>query len=470
MSQDRVSDGKLYIGGEFIDAADGRTAPVLEKATGEEMGRYADAGTVDVDRAVAAAVRAQEAWAAALPDERAWVLRRAGDLIQERADEFIDVIMRETGSVRAKAAGEVAAARRKFHESAALPGTRAGDILPSFKPGKLALSQRIPLGVIGVITPWNFPVVLALRPLGPALALGNAVVMKPAELTPIAGGQMLAEVLADAGLPAGVFNLVTGDGPTAGQPLAEHPDIAMIHFTGSNEIGRLMARIAADGFKRTSLELGGDNAFVVLEDADIEAASACGAWAAFEFQGQTCISASRHIVHRAVADRYRDAVAARARRLRVGDPYREDVDLGPLISEEQRDRVHKAIVEASIAMGARVVEGARYDGLFYRPTVLDEVTPAMPAFTEEIFGPVVPITVVDSEEEALALTNSVQALVNAVYTGDVDRGFAFAERVRCGLVQVNDAMGRPTGEDDMEEFTQRRFIGVQRAPLSYPYE
>ena len=470
MSRNRPSDGKLFIAGEFVDAADGRTASVLEKATGEEIGRYADAGPADVDRAVSAAVRAQESWAAALPDERAWVLRRAADLLRGRSEEFIEIIMRETGSVRAKAAGEVAAAQRKFHESAALPGRAAGEILPPFKPGKQALSQRVPLGVVAVITPWNFPVVLGLRPLGPALALGNTVVMKPAELTPIAGGQLLAEVLADAGLPAGVFNLVTGDGPTAGQPLAEHPDVAMIHFTGSNEIGRLMARIAAEGFKRTSLELGGSNAFVVLEDADIEAASACGAWAAYEFQGQTCISASRHIVHRAVAAQYRDAVVARARRLRVGDPYRADVELGPLISEVQRDRVHKEIVEASVAMGAQVVEGGRYDGLFYRPTVLDAVTPQMPAFIEEIFGPVVPITVVDSEEEALALTNSVQALVNAVYTGDVDRGFAFAQRVKCGLVQVNDAMGRPTGEDDLEEFTQRRFIGVQRAPLDYPTE
>ena len=469
VSAQRVSDGKLFLAGEFVDALDGRTAPVLEKATGRPMGSYAVGSAADVDRAVSGAVRAQREWAAALPDDRAWVLRRAGDILERRADEFVDVIMRETGSVRAKAAGEVAAARRKFHESAALPGRTAGELLPPFKPGKTALLQRIPLGVVAVITPWNFPVVLALRPLGPALALGNAVVMKPAELTPIAGGQLLAEVLVEAGLPASVFNLVTGEGPGAGQPLAEHPDVAMIHFTGSNEVGRLMARIAADGFKRTSLELGGDNAFVVLDDADVAAASACGAWASYEFQGQTCISASRHIVHRAVAERYRDAVVARARGIRVGDPCRADVDLGPLISEEQRDRLHKGIVEASVAMGARIVEGGSYDGLFYRPTVMVDVTPDMPAFTEEIFGPVVPITVVDSEEEALELTNSRQALVNAVYTADLDRGLAFAERVTCGLVQVNDAMGRPTGEDDLDEFTRRRFIGLQRTPLSYPY-
>jgi benzaldehyde dehydrogenase (NAD) len=465
----RISDGKHYIDGQWVDSLDGATAPVLEKATGEEMGRYAAGSAADVDRAMAAAVRAQRDWAAALPDERAWVLRRAGDLVHERAEEFTDVLIRETGGVRGKAAGEAAVARNRFHVAAGLASQPVGDLLPPFKPGKTSVLQRIPLGVVAVITPWNFPVVLALRPLGPALALGNAVVMKPAELTPIAGGQMLAEVLADAGLPAGVFNLVTGEGPAVGGPLAAHPDTALIHFTGSNEVGRLIARTAAERFTRTSLELGGDNAFVVLDDADVEQAAACGAWAAFEFQGQTCITASRHIVQRAVADRYREAVVAKARRLRVGDPYRADVDLGPLISEVQRDRVHKEIVEASIAMGARLLEGGTYEGLFYRPTVLDEVTPAMPAFTEEIFGPVVPITVVDSEREALDLVNSQQGLVSAVYTGDVDRGVAFAEQVRCGLVHVNDAMGRPTGEDDLDEFTQRRYIGIQRTPLTYPY-
>jgi benzaldehyde dehydrogenase (NAD) len=230
-----------------------------------------------------------------------------------------------------------------------------------------------------------------------------------------------------------------------------------------------MARVAAERFTRTSLELGGDNAFVVLDDADVERASACGAWAAYEFQGQTCITASRHIVHRAVADRYREAVVAKARALRVGDPYREEVDLGPLISEVQRDRVHKEIVEASVAMGARLLEGGRYDGLFYRPTVLDGVTPEMPAFTEEIFGPVIPITVVDSEDEALELVNSRQGLVSAVYTGNEARGLAFAQRVHCGLVHVNDAMGRPTGEDDLDDFTRRRYIGIQHTPLDYPY-
>jgi benzaldehyde dehydrogenase (NAD) len=396
-------------------------------------------------------------------------LRRAADLMHERAEELIDCLIRETGAVRAKADGEVAAARRKLHESAGLANRMAGDILPGFKPGKLILKQRIPLGVVGVITPWNFPVVLAMRPIAPALALGNTVVLKPAELTPIAGGQLLMEIFEDAGVPPGVLNLVTGDGPDAGQPLAEHPSVALIHFTGSREIGQLMAQIAARDFRRTSLELGGDNAFVVLGDADIDAASACGAWTAYEYQGQTCITASRHIVMRSVASEYVDALTARARGITVGDPARDRVDLGPMISEEQRSRLHHRIVEPSVRMGAVIRTGGTYEGLYYQPTVLSDVTPEMPAFTEEVFGPVAPVTVVDTEEEALELTNRHHALVNAVYTADPMRGLAFAERVNSGMVHINDAGGRPTDEDDLAAFTTRRWVGMQRTPLTYPY-
>jgi len=465
----RPSDGCLYIDGVYLPAWNGATAPVLEKATGTELGRYALGTADDVDLAVGAAVRAQPDWASRLPDERAAVLHRAADVMGARAEELIECLIRETGAVRAKAEGEVGAARRKLRESAGLANRMTGDILPGFKPGKLILKHRIPLGVVGVITPWNFPVVLAMRPLAPALATGNAVVLKPAELTPIAGGQLLMEIFEEAGVPPGVLNLVTGDGPAAGAPLAAHPDVAMIHFTGSTEVGHLVAEIATRDFRRTSLELGGDNAFVVLDDADVEAASACGAWTAYEYQGQTCITASRHIVLRPVAEAYVDALVRRARGITVGDPARDKVDLGPMISETQRDRVHHQIVRPSVALGARIRTGGTYDGLYYQPTVLTDVTPDMPAFTEEIFGPVAPVTVVDSEDEALELTNRCRALVNSVYTGDLMRGYAFAERVRSGMVHVNDAGGRPTDEDDLDEFTDRRWIGVQRTGLKYPY-
>ncbi len=461
----RMSNGRHYIGGDFVVSA--READVHEKATGAKIGAYALGTSEDVRLAVASALTAQPSWAARLPAERAAVLRRMAVLLESRVDEFVTTLVRETGGVNGKARGEVAAAISRLTICASLGALSRGDIHPSPKPGKLTLLERVPLGVVGVITPWNFPLLLAMRAVAPALAVGNTVVLKPAELTPIAGGQLLAEIAAEAGIPPGVFNVVTGLGPDAGRPLAEHPDVALIHFTGSNEVGRLMASIA--GLRRTSLELGGDNAFVVLDDADVEKAATCGAFSSFDFQGQTCITSSRHLVDRSLHDAYVAALVRRAHQIVVGNPAEPGVDLGPLISAEQRDRVH-SLVTRSVDMGAEVAIGGKFDGLFYEPTVVVGVTPEMPLFTEEVFGPVAPVTAIGDEAEALALTNSCQALVNAVHTRDVMRGLAFAQRVHSKNVHVNDAGGRPTDADDvdLDEFTQRRWIGVQTADLPYP--
>lgn len=457
----RMSNGRHYIGGDFVVSAREETADVVEKATGTKIGTYALGGADDVRLAVASALSAQPAWAARLPAERAAVLRRMASLLESRVDEFVALLIQETGGVVAKARGEVAAAISRLQICASLGALSRGDVQPSPKPGKLTLLERVPLGVVGVITPWNFPLVLAMRAVAPALVAGNAVVLKPAELTPIAGGQLLAEVAAEAGVPPGVFNVVTGLGPAAGRPLAEHPDVALIHFTGSNEVGRLMASIA--GLRRTSLELGGSNAFVVLDDADAEKAATCGASSSFDFQGQTCITSSRHIVDRTLHDAYVTALVRRAGQLVVGNPALPGVDLGPLISSEQRDRVH-SLVTRSVDMGAQVVVGGKFEGLFYEPTVVVGVTPEMPLFIEEVFGPVAPVTVADDEAEALELTNSCQALVNAVHTDDLMRGLAFAQQLHSKNVHVNDAGPRPTDADDvdLDEFTRRRWIGLQR--------
>ena len=483
----RPSDGKLFIDGAFVAASSGETTPVIEKATGAEMGRCAVGTSADVERAVEAAHRAQPAWAAASYEERAGLLRRVERLVEERAAEITDIIVRETGSIGGKAGYEVHASQNELFEAAGLTSRATGEILPSANTGKLSISQRIPVGVVAVITPWNFPFILGFRAVAPALALGNTVVLKPASFTPICGGQLLAELFDAAGAPAGIFNVVTGAGDMVGEPLAAHPLVNMIHLTGSTEVGIRMAEIAAAGLKKVSLELGGNNALVILDDADIETASMIGAWSSWHYQGQTCITASRQIVMRAVADQYIEALARRARAIVVGDPASGQVGLGPMISAGQRDHAH-GLVEASVSQGATLVEGGTYDGLFYRPTVLSGVTPDMPVYTEEIFGPVAPITVVDTEEEALALVNATPyGLVNAVFTADATRGLAFAEKVRSGMVHVNDATpldeahvpfgglgmsgagGRSGGEANLEEFTERRWITVQRTPVHYPY-
>lgn len=479
--------GKLYIDGSFRDAGSGATQPVLEKATGEELGRFAAATGADVDAAVQAARKSQADWAARSYEERAGLLRRVANRLEERADEFTDMIVRETGSIGGKAQYEVHAAGNELWEASGLPSRAVAEIVPSANVGKTNIIERIPVGVVAVITPWNFPLVLAMRAVAPALALGNTVILKPASYTPMAGGTMLADLFEEAGAPAGIFNVLTGGGAEIGVPLAAHPDVDMIHFTGSSEVGIEIAEAAARNLTKVSLELGGNAAIVVLEDADIEFASMLGAWSSFHYQGQTCITASRHIVLREVADAYREALAARAQHMTVGDPASGEVSIGPVISEAQRDRAH-GIVQDSIAQGAELVEGATYEGLFYRPTVLTQVTPEMPAFRQEIFAPVAPITVVDSEEEALELTNATEyGLANAVVTSDPDRGLAFARRVHSGMIHVNDSTaldeahvpfggmgasgigGRSGGEANLEEFTQRRWISVQRTPVQYPY-
>ena len=462
-----MDKGRLYVGGVFRPAASGGSGVVEEKATGARIGTYAQGQAEDVDAAVAAARAAQPGWAALSAPERAGYLRGFAAYLQDNYEDLVALSMRETGGVRAKAEDEVGTSIRQLAISAVQATENAGDILPPYKAGKLSLSRAVPLGVLGLITPWNYPMNLAMRAVAPGLAFGNTIVLKPAELTPLIGGHVLALAAHHAGFPPGVFNVVTGDGPGAGKPLAEHPGVDMLDFTGSREVGVAIATAAAGQLRDIRLELGGSNAFVVLEDADVELAASCAMIASLEFQGQTCISASRHIVLRSVADAYVDAVTKRADALRVGDPF-DDVDLGPLISERQRDRVHREIVEPSIAQGARLVTGGTYEGLFYRPTVLADVTPEMPAFGEEIFGPVIPVTVVDTEAEAIALTNGYPMLMNSVFTADLMRGMDVAERLRAGEVHINDAHARHGAENQMPGFTRRQWIGVQRTPPTLP--
>jgi benzaldehyde dehydrogenase (NAD) len=460
-------ESRPYINGAFeAPAAD--WSPVFEKATGIQFARYSDSSAEQVDRAVVAARRAQPHWSALSAMDRSNLLRAFAAQLSGRHDELIALIVRETGGTAEKAEEELGQSINQLLNSATQVTENAGAILPPYKEGKLSLSRAVPLGVIGLIVPWNYPMSLAMRALAPGLAYGNTVVLKPAELTPIAGGQILAEAADAAGIPAGVFNVVPGDGPTTGRALSEHSDLDLIHFTGSLEVGLQIANAAAKSFRRVSTELGGDNAFVVLDDADIEQAASCAVWSALWYQGQTCITAGRHIVMRAVADAFTDAVVGRVEKLTVGDPLRDSVDLGPIISAAQRDRFHNGLVVPSIAAGATVAVGGSFDGLFYQPTVLTGVTPDMPVFTEEIFGPVMPITIVDSEEEALELVNRHRTLMNSVFSGDQLRGYEFAQRIKANEVHVNDGYARHGGEGQLDAYTNRQWIGIQRTPTRYP--
>ncbi len=464
----------------------GEPREIHEPASGRPLLTLVQSTPDDVARAAAAAAAAQPAWAATSYDERAAILRRAALIYQAHRPELGTWTQRETGAVHGKMHHEQNFAVGEINAAATMPFQPYGQLVPSVVPGRLSMLRRVPVGVIGVITPWNSPSVLGMRVVAPALAVGNAVILKPDPQTPVCGGAMFAAVFREAGLPEGLLQIVVG-GAEVGEAIVTDPNVTRVSFTGSTGAGRRVGQLAGGLLKRVSLELGGNNAFVILDDADLEAAASAGAFASFQFQGQVCFATGRHIVHRSVAADYVDLLTEKANRLRLGDPYREDVDLGPIVNERQLERV-AGIVRRSVEGGARVVAGGTHDGLFYRPTVLTDVTTEHAAWREEIFGPVAPIVVFDTDEEALALANdSEYGLTGAVYSRSISRGLAFAQRIRAGMVHVNDqtvndeatipfgGMGasgngaRFGGAANWDEFTEWQWVTVRDDPRSYPY-
>ena len=479
------SADRLFLDGEWIKGGGG-SRDVVNPSDGGTLGSTGIADTEDVDRAVQAGRAAQLSWAEAPFDDRAKVLRKAGQLLEENAAECADWLMREAGSARGKAGFEAGLVANEAHFAAALALAPTGQILRTAKP-RLSLAQRVPVGVVGVISPFNFPGVLSMRSVAPALALGNAVLLKPDPRTAIAGGLFLAAVLEQAGLPKGLLSVLPG-GRDVGMALVEHAGIRVISFTGSTRAGRTIGETAGRLLKRAHLELSGNNALVVLDDVDVDAAVSAGAWGAYLHQGQICMAAGRHVVHRSVYDRYVEGLAATAERLPVGDPSASDVALGPIIDEHQRDHVHE-LVTASVAAGARLAAGGTYDRLFYRPTVLADVRPQHPAFAEEIFGPVAPVLSFESEDELVDIVNgSEYGLSLAILTRDVMRGMKLAERLPSGIVHINDqtvddeavapfggVAASGTGarfggfEANAEAFTETRWITVQGSIERYPF-
>jgi benzaldehyde dehydrogenase (NAD) len=475
--------------GSFVETWEpGTGAPVQdhEPATGRLIATVTGSTTDDVARAAAAAREAQPAWAETSYQDRARILRRAADIYETNRDEFGTWTMRETGASHSKMHHESNFAYGEILAAATLPWQPYGSLVPSAVKGRLSMVRRIPVGVVGAITPWNSPSVLGMRVVAPALALGNAVVLKPDPQTPVIGGAMFEAVFREAGLPDGLLQIVVG-GADVGEALVTDPNVAMVSFTGSTAAGRRVGELAGGRLKKVSLELGGNNAFIVLDDADLDAAAAAGAFSSFQFQGQVCFAAGRHIVHESLAGDYIDILRDKAQRLRLGDPYREDVQLGPIVNEKQLGRVDD-IVQRSVAGGARLVEGGTHEGLFYRPTVLAEVTQDLPAWTDEIFGPVAPVTTFRSDDEALALANaSDYGLVGAVYSRSISRGLALANRIKAGMVHVNDGTlndeatipfggtglsgngSRYGGEANFDNFSEWQWVTVRDEPPTFPF-
>jgi benzaldehyde dehydrogenase (NAD) len=426
--------GKIFSDG-WVDAPN--RIETTEPATGAVLGTAGGGDPETIARAAKSAAAAQRAWAATPFAERVAVVRRAGELMERHRPELINWLIRESGAIPPKADHEISASIGQLEAVAALESQSLEVELPSMTPGRTSTARRIPLGVVGVITPWNFPYVLAMRSVGPALALGNAVVLKPDANTPVTGGVVIARLFEEAGLPEGVLHVLPGDGEV-GHALVADPNVRMISFTGSTATGHLVGETAGRMLKRLVLEMGGNSPLVVLEDADIQAASSAGAWGSFLHQGQICLSVSRHLVHESIVDAYTEALVERAGRLPVGNPATDEVALGPLINERQLARVRR-IVDESVEQGAKVLVGGTNDGLFFAPTVLGGVTPEMPAFKEEIFGPVAPVTPFRDDAEAVELANATSyGLTAAVQSGSPEHAAAVAEQLRAGMVHIND--------------------------------
>ncbi len=463
----------------------GEPREVREPATGRPLLTVRQSTVDDVHRACAAAADAQKAWAETNYQERAAIVRRAADIYEAHRPEFGTWTQRETGAHRNKMHHEQNFAAGEALAAAAMPWQPYGSLVPTVQQGRLSMIRRVPVGVVGAITPWNSPSVLGMRVVAPALALGNAVVLKPDPQTPVCGGAVFAAVFREAGLPDGLFQIVIGDAE-AGEALVTDPNVNMVSFTGSTEVGHRVGALAGERLKKVSLELGGNNPLIVLDDADLPAAASAGAYASFQFQGQVCFATGRHIVHSSVADEYVDLLAQKARRLRTGDPYREDVDLGPIVNEKQLKRVDEIVRRTVEHGGGRLVEGGTYEGLFYRPTVLADVRLDAPAWTDEIFGPVAPVATFSSDDEAVELANSSEyGLAAGVYSRSISRGLSIANRIRAGMLHVNDqtindeatipfgGMGlsgngtRFGGEANLEAFTQWQWVTVRDEPKSF---
>ena len=441
-----MTDSASYrnlVGGAHVAAASGATFDSTEPATGDHVGRFPRSAAADVDRAVEAARAAWESWRLVPAPKRAEVLYRFAARLTDRKAGLAELMSREMGKVLVEAGGDVQEAIDMSLYMAGEGRRLFGQTTPSELPDKFNMSVRMPVGVVGAITPWNFPIAIPAWKIAPALVCGNTVVLKPAEDTPLLA-QRFVELLAEAGLPDGVVNLVHGFGEEAGDRLVRHPDVPVITFTGSRETGVVVTKAAADELKHVHLELGGKNAIIVMDDADLDLAVEGILWSGFGTTGQRCTAASRVIAHEAVVGALQKRLVAAAEQLRLGPGWEPGVDVGPLINQAALDKVHAytgiGVGEGATLLtgGERAGEGDLKRGFFYRPTIFGDVEPGMRIAQEEIFGPTVSIIPVKGFDEAIRVANGIRyGLSSSIFTRDVNRAFRAMRDLQTGITYVN---------------------------------
>jgi benzaldehyde dehydrogenase (NAD) len=475
--------GKIFTG-RWV-AAKGGTRGVAEPATGQTLSTVGFADAADIETCAAAATAAQPAWAALDGRARAALLRKAAAALEADAEALSLIVARETGGIIPKGQHEVRETVSLLHHAAGLCTAPRGEVL-SNPPGRLSYARRVARGVIGIISPFNFPLILSMRAVAPALATGNCVVLKTDPQTPLSGGYMIARAFEEAGLPPGVLQVVAGDA-VAGEAMCLSSHINMIQFTGSTAVGRRVAELAGKTLKKVSLELGGNNALIILDDADLDLAVNNAAWGAWLHQGQICMASSRIFVHQGIAKEFTSRLAVHAGHLPVGDGASGKVALGPVISEKQLQRV-KGILADSVKAGAKIEAGGNNKGLFHEATVLSGVVPGMRAFDEETFGPVANIIVFKTDEEALELANRHNgSLAAAVISRDVGRAMRITDRLKSGMVHINDQTVNDDGNNpfggpgvagagaavggpaDLDEYTSWQWVTIKDTPPKYPF-
>src|SRR5512147_3012459 len=479
---------QLYIGGQWVDANDHATFDDYNPYTGEVYAKVPAGKRADATRAIEAAAAAFPEWAASPPGLRRKLFLKAADIFEKRQDELVRVLNEETGSTIGISMFQMFFVPGLFREAAAQAYSVTGEVIPADYPGAFFMVLRQPAGVVAGFGPFNVPYILSSRAFAMPVAYGNTAVLKPSEEASVTGGILLAEIFEEAGLPPGVLNVITStreDAVEVGDEMIANPAVRRISFTGSTEVGRIIAEKAGRHLKRATLELGGKDPLIILADADLEYAVNAAAWGAFLHQGQICMSTERIIVEKKIADKFTEKLKERALELPMGDPTNPATAIGPLINQRAVDLVHAHVQEA-VAGGAELVCGGQYDNLVYHPTIVTDVKPDMRIFTDQTFGPVAPIIVVNDAEEALAVANnSKYGLSSGILTKDFTRALDIALRLETGMVHIGDqsvndepqvpfggmkgsGYGRFGGQAALDEFTELRWINVQRTPRTFP--
>ncbi|MEU6373290.1 aldehyde dehydrogenase family protein [Streptomyces sp. NPDC046909] len=475
-----------YIDGEWRPGTGSWDIIDFNPYDGEKLASITIATVDEVDEAYQSAARAQKEWADTNPYARRAVFEKALRLIEERQQEITEVIIAELGGTLVKAGFELHLAKEFLREAIHLSLRPEGRIIPSPIDGKENRVYRVPVGVVGVISPFNFPFLLSLKSVAPALALGNGVVLKPHQNTPITGGTLVAKIFEDAGLPKGLLNVVVTDIAEIGDAFIEHPIPKVISFTGSDKVGRHVATVTASHFKRSVLELGGNSAIVVLDDADIDYAVDAAVFSRYVHQGQVCMAANRVLVDSSIAEEFTEKFVAKVKSLKVGDPRDPQTVIGPVINSSQADAL-SAVVEQAVSEGATaLVRGETNDNLV-SPSVLTDIAADSPLLHQEVFGPVAFLIPVDGEEEAVRVVNDTPyGLSGAVHTANIERGVNFAKRIDTGMFHVNDGtvhdepivpfggekssgVGRLNGETMLDAFTTLKWISVQHGRSGFPF-